>query len=220
MKNKRIMFLFALLLATMFIITLNSNCYASSDDKVTTTLKVFEKPEYNLRIDASLYDRYKYVVIYTSKGTNSDICHILVSNSEIYFNSLTGYVYFSGESYWHDVYFNSVRTFIDISDIAESDFSHRVLNVPWNGFIGGNQGVFHSSADIYTYDKDKENNRGDLVFKAAPRQVGLSKMMSSINFSEVMSEILKILPIILVALIGILRFRKTIDFLLQTLRKA
>lgn len=220
MKIKRIMFLFCFLLIVFFTFSLSSTCYGAEsidDDKAAVDLKVFNSPECNLRVSKYIYNHYKYVLIITSMGNYYPCSRVLFSNYELYYNPLNGSLYASGEFYYKD--FDFVKTnFKDISSLTESDFEHYtnpyafIPNTFLSG-VGGKGVTCHSTFDVYSYDKN--NGKGDLVFQAAPQKVGLS-----INFSEVITNYLTILPAILITLIGILSLRKTIRLLLQMLRKA
>ncbi len=166
MKIKRIMFCFFLILVTFFITILTTNCYASTeDDKITTTLKVFNSPERNLKINKSIFDDYKYALVITGK-TNKDpyiYCYVVFSDCEILFDPLNGSIYGTGLTYFKDFNFTSNK-FIDISDFTLDDFSNNskgTTSSPYafvaSGFLGANaQVVCHSNANIYGYDK---NNR-------------------------------------------------------------
>lgn len=223
MKIKKIIFLFSLVLIIFFTMILATNSYASTnEDSNTITIKIFDKPERNLKINKSLYNNYKYVVILTGKNDNGMSTNIFLSNHEIYFDSLGGRVYITGGTYYKS--FNTYGIdFLDLSNFTEDDFDYSGIppKIPYalmsSGFLNYNCKVScHSSADIYNYDS---NGKGDLVFQAAPHKVGLIQMMSSINFLEILTEIIQILPIILVMLIGILSLRKIINLLLQIFRK-
>lgn len=76
--------------------------------------------------------------------------------------------------------------------------------------------VVHSPIDIY-------DNNEQLVFQAAPQegeQTILSTIATSTEFLPVMTEVLTILPILLVALISYLSLRKAIQILFQLLGNA
>lgn len=225
MKIKRIMFLFSLILVIFFIMILTINCYASTeDDTASTTLEFLNK--YNVRINKSLYDNYRYVLVLVGENKSSSIamCFVVFSNNEIYFDSLGGRLYISGESYYKSFVFNN--NFLDISNLTESDFGYytnKNVMIPnslvSSGYLTSknNSVACHSSADIYNYDS---NGKGDLVFQAAPHQVGLISMMKSVNFLEVLKELMMILPIVLPVVIGLLALRKAIHLLFQVLHKA
>lgn len=232
MRIKKIMFLFCFLLVIFFINSLNSTSYALAEninDGETITLEIYDDPVRTLKINQSIYDNYKYVLILTGKSSENPsyfTTYVVFSNYELYFDPLNGRVYGTGLTYFVDIDIEH-QNFIDISNYTITDFSRTCVDItaqdpPYCFIASGllnykNHVVCHSKTNIYAYNKN--DGKGDLVFQVAPLEVGLTQMMSSINFLEVLTEFIQILPIILVMLIGIVSLRKTINLLLQVFRK-
>lgn len=224
MKIRRILFLIFLFIVTFFVFTLISNVYAAEneEDKETVTIKVFNKPECNLKINKAIYDNYKYVLLLSNMGNYDVETYVVFSNYELFFNPLKGSIYATNEFYYKTFYFRNTN-FKDISNLTESDFAHYTNPDAYlpnsflvSGVLAKEGTVCHSSFDVYGHDG---TNKGEVVFQAAPQEVGLVTMMKSINFLEVLRELLTILPIVLVMVIGLLALRKAIHLLFQVLRK-
>lgn len=127
---------------------------------------------------------------------------------------------------------------IGYSDISVNDTS-------WGFYsFGVNGGDFYPNG-VPSYDRtsillyssfDLKDNKGNVVFQKTPlveppqeeiqggqeqtQETILSTQITSVDFSQVIREVLQMLPIILAIVIGLLALRKAIRLLLQTLRKA
>lgn len=75
---------------------------------------------------------------------------------------------------------------------------------------------------IFTYANYDVLNRdsNDVVFPEAPQEGAIATIAKSIDFSGVLAEVLKMLPIILIVLIGLIALMKAIKLLYSIFRNA
>ena len=208
LTHKFLPILSVFLLALLLLCT---SCFASDDGHVFSDGKVYPVPP------LSLEDGKNYFLVRNLNDSSLSVYYYdstfkMVKNQQggsFYFN-LFGY---DGEmitgNYIHGLTYNS---------------SLELTKDKWTG------GIAYQDYLVYSSNVDILDSEGNLVFQVAPQvtpeepeevvQVELAPLMTSIEFSAVMSEVLGILPILLAVVIGLLALRKAIKLLSQMLHQA
>lgn len=214
-KNTNILYkiLPCILIAIFLIMILSSSSFASSEMKIDNMTFIIpdEMSSYEYKLIFYTYGKQENGQYYFTKVfLYSDSPISIIDNpyaSDMKYcisesNNFFGYS--SNGSTWSDL--SSINT-IDLSvlDFKQSDrFTLKIS--------GYNISFVYSSHDI----KDSD---GNVVFQAAPQEGELAPTIKSINFLEVVKEVLAILPIILLTVIGLLALRKAIRLILKMLHQ-
>lgn len=108
-----------------------------------------------------------------------------------------------------------------LNSAIPSDFGNRNGGFTVGSFSakGWRNSWFYTSHSVRSLNEDGTMGNEE-VFQAAPQEGELAKVTKSIDFLEVLQEILGILPIILLIVIGLLALRKAIQVILSLLRQA
>lgn len=214
-NDKNILFkiLSCLLISVFLILTLSSSCFAGSSVSITMNNgDVYELPNFSDLMDG--YDSYiivdgsnnnvgrRTMLIFYNKDSYTPVLR-LVDGSYSLVKYKAGNVGDSRSMVKYDYYY--LTTSLVWQRVTTSDAS--------GYYFDGGIVTYYSSESIYDLD-------GNLVFQVAPQEGELITIVNSIDFLEVMAEVLVILPILLVVVIGLLALRKGIRLLFQMLRKA
>lgn len=206
MKNK-FLITFSLIILILFIFC--TSCFATDVDLNGGT--------YTLNDEIA---EFKYIL--TMYSTSSRYAWIIVSNSEFIFTNPT--TRSDGKTCYH------------VQTIDNSPFYYKMIyyeslsNIPNYGLssftkVSESLSSNQTCIEFITYSSfDLKNTDGNVLFQGAPQPEGqtmstIATKITSVDFSMVMSEVLTILPIVLLIVIGLLALRKAIQLLLRTLRR-
>lgn len=245
MKNRFFLhkFLPVLIVFIMFLILLCTSCFAKSDLELTTV-----KGYTATLLDLDILSYSNVLFINTYNNANATGYMFLSNGGYFAISFMSGdengfklncfdadgnpvpFLYYTGINCWSKSNFTTSINGLDISKFSEKSASTSSFIVKAYSNIGWSSDVI-THADYSVFSLNSDGSLGnDLVFQGAPQvtpeepeevaPVELAPLMTSINFLEVMAEVLAILPILLVVVIGLLALRKAIKLLLQTLQKA
>ena len=204
-----------------------------ADTEIPVTIKGTTE---NITIpDCAITQKYNYFLCLSSfdnsNGTISVNCDFVVSTSDLVFIDVdtrdnvvfrcpNGVVYcssFRNAETSVSKAFNTIQSKVNyfFDSFTEDD----LLNSSLNSFSISKKFTNTSVANITnTIIKDEE---GNVVFPQAPQEgATIAGLMTSIDFSMVLAEVLKMLPIILIVLIGLIALMKAIKLLYSIFRNA
>lgn len=203
-----------------------------ADTEIPVTIKGTTE---NITIpDCAITQKYNYFLCLSSfdnsNGTISVNCDFVVSTSDLVFIDVdtrdnvvfrcpNGVVYcssFRSAETSVSKAFNTIQSKVNyfFDSFTEDD----LLNSSLNSFSISKKFTNTSVANITnTIIKDEE---GNVVFPQAPQEGAIATIAKSIDFSGVLAEVLKMLPIILIVLIGLIALMKAIKLLYSIFRNA
>lgn len=202
------------LIFNIFIFIIANSCLAVS--KISFE---YDGQSLSASLDSSLSD-FNYVFIDVSKSMyNTYSYNICFSTSEpVFYYSSSNRLSVKPSS--DTLYMLSFLGLSDLDSVSSSISSIKSDDLESHDISGSS----FSSASTFVFSTfDIKDTDGNLVFQAAPQegeQTMILTKITSVDFSQVMMEVLAMLPILLVVLIGLLALRKAIQLLLKTLRQS
>lgn len=201
LKNKRILFIFALILITVLIVPLKSFCATDSTRDTTTGFT-----EEQVKIIKSVYAQY------SSKG-NSYVCRY-------HANLITMYIYDSSTDLFFYVLNGDLYSNIKCSPYYINFSSSGVINDEGQGSY--NQVYAHADGkpNIYSNRDVYLGASRDTIFFQAPPQGMLAPIVEGTKMETTLQEVIHLLPLIIVVVVSFLGLRKALRMLSTLLRRA
>jgi len=206
-KDKNILFkiLPCMLIAMFLIMCFSGSCFAGEI--------VVEDVTYSTNDFIDSFAN-KIIIKDTSRG-GVFYCSLLTNSRVIYDSSSKTLLTADGSAFYDFVNIGSNSSLSKVLlNCSDGDFRHEISSFKTE-FYTYDLSKFVYSCPLYDFD-------GNVVFQVAPQEEEpiLTQTITSVDFSEVLAEVLAILPILLVVVIGLLALRKAIKLLLQTLHQA
>ena len=215
---------FVCILASYF---LTNSVFADTEIPLT-----FRDTTRNITIpDCTLSNNYYYYLFVSNFDTNGVMVNLCYSTSELVVDTSKNPIKFFSESGFYnnigastgftnvDKFFSTVQGFVDrfFNSFNEEDFLSTHVSYPSTISISKEmwEGRVLTFANTTLNDVD-----GNVVFQGAPQEGAIATIAKSIDFSGVLAEVLKMLPTILIVLIGLIALMKAIKLLYSTFRSA
>lgn len=229
-KDTNILFkiLPCILIATFLLMVITTSCFASSTSKEITS------PDGQVgtitNSDVLAYDNI--FILKATKFADVYLCNGGYFCIKIAVDGISGYRLRCLNSENEEVPFKSIHIgsssnlsfdmIIErLNNVTTSDFGNHSggLSISASNSNGWINSLLYTSHSVRSLNEDNTMGNEE-VFQPAPQEGELVKATKSIDFLEVLQEILGILPIILLIVIGLLGLRKAINLIFQMLRKA
>lgn len=180
---------------------------------VCATDIVVDDNSYTLSTEIS---KKKYIVIYQKILYGTNYINIIASNDEFHYQSNfafgDGAIISNTDTKFKYLYVFSNDDLYKISDISYYRDTSTVYGAP-----------FDNLEQITYCNFDLKDNDGNVVFQGASQELAttmISTQITSVDFSQVLAEVLQILLIALPVVILVIALTKAISLLFQVLRNA
>lgn len=201
LKNKRILFIFALILITVLIVPLKSFC--ATDSTIDTTTGFSED---QVKVMQTIYKQYssKYDSYVCRENQSIISMYLYNCSEELYFYVIGDKLYSSikCEPYYVEFdYSGNIRTELQGSYNQVYAISRGKPNI-------------YSNRDVY-FGASK-----DVVFFHVPPQGILAPIVEGTKMETTLQEVIHLLPLIIVVVVSFLGLRKALQMLSTLLRRA